>query len=95
MTLVSNNNINQIMNDIRSLERRIALIQVTGSDAYYRHTQGVSASVWTINHNLNKRPSVTVTDSAGTVIIGQVKYLSNNSVELSFSAAFSGFAELN
>ncbi|MHC1707444.1 MAG: hypothetical protein AB9842_07970 [Bacteroidales bacterium] len=67
----------------------------SGSDKYFRFTQHLPAISWTIEHNLNKRPSVTVTDTAGTVVIGSIEYLNNNSLVITFSAAFSGYAELN
>ena len=58
------------------------------------HTQGVVSSTWTINHTLGGRPSVTVVDSAGTVVYGEVQYLSNSQVVVTFSAPFSGYAYL-
>jgi hypothetical protein len=56
----------------------------------YIHYQPSTASVWTINHNLNRFPSVTVVDSAGSVIEGAIQYDSNNSITLTFSLPFSG-----
>lgn len=61
----------------------------------YTHEQGVAAATWTITHNLNKHPSVTVVDSAGTVVSGGVTYIDNNTIELTFNAAFKGTAYLN
>lgn len=61
----------------------------------YRHVQGVAATVWTITHNLACRPSVTVVDSVGALVIGQVEYLDDNTIRLTFSAAFGGEAYLN
>ena len=46
-------------------------------DKHYEHRQNVSSSIWKINHNLNKKPSVTVVDSAGTEVVGDVKYIDN------------------
>lgn len=63
--------------------------------ASYIHTQNSPATVWTITHNLNSYPSVTVIDSAGTVVFGGVEYLTANQIRLTFSAAFSGRAVLN
>lgn len=51
--------------------------------------------MWTVAHNLGKRPAVTVVDSAGTVAIGEVDYLDDNTVRLTFCAAFSGTAYFN
>jgi hypothetical protein len=64
-------------------------------DANFVHTQGVAATQWVIDHNLGKKCSVTVVDSAETVQIGQVTYNSVNRVTLDFEAAFSGKAFFN
>jgi hypothetical protein len=61
----------------------------------YVHDQLVPASMWVINHPLNRFPDVTVIDSAGTQVTGDVRYLSNSQVQITFSAAFSGQAFLN
>jgi hypothetical protein len=65
------------------------------ADKNYVHTQGTPAEVWTVTHNLGKNPSVTVVDSAGTVVIGQVDYNSINQITLTFKASFSGKAYFN
>ena len=64
-------------------------------DKHYTHTQSVASASWTITHNLNKYPSVTVVDSAGSVVVGDVQYLSLNDVVITFSGPFSGTAYLN
>lgn len=61
----------------------------------YTHVQSLPSSTWIINHNLNRTPSVTVVDSSGQLHIGNVIYLSNNSIQVEFSAGFSGKAYLN
>ena len=58
------------------------------------HSQGVASTLWTITHNLGGKPSVTIVDSADTVVVGEVKYNSNSEVEVNFTSAFSGFAYL-
>lgn len=64
-------------------------------DKTYFHEQGTAASTWVIKHNLGKYPSVTVMDSAKTIVYGDVTYDSLNQVTLTFSAEFSGYATLN
>ena len=64
-------------------------------DAKYAHIQPVPATVWTVVHGLNKRPAVTVTDSAGTVVSGTVQYDNDNELTITFAAAFSGRADCN
>lgn len=61
----------------------------------YIHNQETASNIWTINHNLNKYPSVTVVDSTGREIICDVKYTSNNTITLNFKSSFSGRAYLN
>jgi hypothetical protein len=60
----------------------------------YVHSQPVVSAVWVINHNLFGKPSVTVVDSADTVVVGEVTYNSNSQVTVTFTAPFSGYAYL-
>ena len=64
-------------------------------DKNYVHNQIAPVSSVTINHNLGKYPSVTVIDTANSVVIGDVTYIDVNSLTLSFSAPFSFTATLN
>jgi hypothetical protein len=64
-------------------------------DANFVHDQGVASAQWVVDHNLAKKCSVTVVDSAGTVQIGQVTYNTDNRVTIDFQAAFSGKAFFN
>lgn len=61
----------------------------------YIHTQGMSSDTWLINHNLSRWPSVEVVDSAGSLVIGSVRYIDINTIEVSFLYPFSGRAFLN
>lgn len=61
----------------------------------YAHTQNTPASTWTITHSLGFYPNVTVSDSAGTILEGQIEYPNVTTVVLTFSAAFSGKAYLS
>jgi hypothetical protein len=61
----------------------------------YIYNQGVPATLWTINHSLNKYPSVTVVDSANTEVVGDIQYTNTNTLTVTFSSAFSGKAYLN
>lgn len=58
----------------------------------YTHNQSASASTWTVTHNLGFFPSVSVVDSGGTTVIGDVSYITEHQVSISFSAAFGGKA---
>ena len=61
----------------------------------YVFEQGEAATTWNVVHNLNKYPSVTVVDSAGTTVDCAVIYINSNECELRFNAAFKGSAYLN
>lgn len=65
------------------------------ADKTFEFYQGTPAKIWVITHPLNKRPSVIVTDSAGTTVEGQVTYNSLSQITIEFSVSFSGYAELN
>jgi hypothetical protein len=64
-------------------------------DAAYIHSQLAPSATWTIDHNLHKYPSVTVVDSAGTTVEGEVSYPSIDRVVIQFTATFGGSAYLN
>ena len=57
--------------------------------------QAIPSDVWHIEHNLNKYPSVSIVDSAGSVVMGDVMYVDNNKVVLTFIGQFNGKAYLN
>lgn len=61
----------------------------------YVHEQGVASAVWTVQHNLNKYPSVTVVDSSENVIIADVEYVDINTVKITMNGASKGRAYLN
>ena len=61
----------------------------------YTHDQGMPQSLWTIQHDLDKYPSVTIVDSSGATVDGVVTYVDNNNITLEFNASFSGLAYLN
>jgi hypothetical protein len=64
-------------------------------DKYFRHDQNVPSATWSVTHNLGKHPSVSVVDSADTVVHGEVVYIDDNTLELRFATAFGGRAYLN
>lgn len=64
-------------------------------DKHYRHVQGAAAITWAIDHPLDKYPAVSVVDSGGTLVEGNVLYESPSRVIITFTAAFAGQAFLN
>lgn len=70
-------------------------IGVINHNHSYIHDQGIALNVWIITHNLNRKPSITVVDSGGTVVYGEYTYIDNNTIKITFNATFSGKAYLN
>lgn len=65
------------------------------SDKNYVYEWATLESSITITHNLGKYPSVSIVDTAGSEIIGDITYVNENSVTLSFSARIRGKAYFN
>ena len=57
-------------------------------------TQAVPAVTWTINHNLNEFPTVTLVDGAGRAMIAAYRYVNSNQVIVTFSQPVAGKAYL-
>ncbi|MEG1757797.1 MAG: hypothetical protein RR235_04985 [Oscillospiraceae bacterium] len=64
-------------------------------DKTFTFNQAVPEKVWTVLHSMGKYPSVSVSDSAGTVVFGEVSYTDVNSIKIVFASAFAGTAYLN
>lgn len=69
-------------------------IYIQNSVAFTYH-QTTPLSVWTINHNLGYVPNVWSTDSSGVNIEGTVTVIDINTITLTFSQPFSGWAYLS
>lgn len=66
-----------------------------GADKNYIHKQQSASDTWTVIHNLGKFPSITVVDSAGTVVTGEIVLQTTEQAVISFNGAFSGKAYCN
>jgi len=66
-----------------------------GSVVSYVHDQPVASAEWVVDHGLGWFPNVTVVDSAGTVVEGEIDYTDEDRVVLRFSSGFSGRAYLS
>lgn len=66
-----------------------------GDDAHYVHNQEMVSTTWTVEHNLNKYPSVTVVDSGDNVLYTEIEYIDLNTLEVRFEASTSGKAYMN
>lgn len=56
--------------------------------------QNTPQSVWTVLHNLNRLPSITIIDSSGQEVLADVHYDNSNQITVQFSAPLGGTAYL-
>lgn len=77
--------IEEIQNEIETLD----------SDKHFTYRQNTASDVWVITHNLGKYPSITVVDSAGTVVVGEIVLQTTEQAIIKFNGAFSGKAYCN
>lgn len=73
----------------------VNLVATNPTDLAYIHDQQVPSTVWTINHNLNFNPNVSIVDSAGTVVEGDCQYINSGTIVITLSAAMAGKAYLS
>lgn len=70
-------------------------IRSGGGDKTWDYEQIIPQATWTIYHPLNKRVSVTIQDTAGSEVEGEVVENDGVKVIIKFNFPFSGFAYLN
>lgn len=92
--LDSKDSVDSVNTKLANLSNELEAKIITATNTYV-FIQSIPSSVWTINHNLNKAPSVTVIDSAGSIVMGEINYIDMNNIIITFSGAFSGKALLN
>lgn len=59
------------------------------------HTQNSALTLWTIIHNLNFYPNVTVMNTAGDQVEGSITHIDETQLTISFSSAVAGKAHLS
>ena len=65
------------------------------ADKEFIFNQPTPQVTWTINHNLNKFPSVSVVNTNNILMYGDTTYVDKDNIIITFSAGFSGKAYLN
>ncbi len=95
---MESSSIGELDNRITTNSEKIAALEEEvkqGADKNYVHKQQVASDTWTVVHNLGKYPSITVVDSAGTVVVGEIILQTTEQAVISFNGAFSGKAYCN
>lgn len=80
----------RIDNEVERLEE-----EIQESSNTFVFEQGIPATEWVINHNLNKRPSIDLVDYNGEVFEAFKEYTSDNQVIIRLDSAATGYAYLN
>lgn len=70
-------------------------IRSGGGDKTFPYEQINPSAIWVIPHNLNKKVSVTIQDTAGSEVEGEIVENDGTKVIIEFNFPFSGFAYLN
>lgn len=79
---ISSTNVQDAIEEVRSRSR-------------YVHNQVSSSNTWNITHNMRFYPNVSIVDTALTKVVGEVTYLSENALTVTFSHSFAGKAYLS
>lgn len=64
-------------------------------DKHFQQYIAMPSKIWTITHGLGKHPSVTVINNDNQIVEGSVTYIDNNTIQIDFSAEFSGTVYCN
>jgi hypothetical protein len=67
----------------------------SAGDKNYVHNQAVASATWNVQHNLNKFPSCTMVLSTGQQGYGDVTFIDENNLTITFAGAESGKAYIN
>ena len=92
---VTNNQPIQTEFTLEDYPTKLSQLEIDRSMPTFVYEQAVASDTWLINHNMNKKPSITIVDSAENVVIGSETYIDENTVEIKFNGEFSGKAYLN
>lgn len=68
---------------------------ISSADKNWVYVQNTPDNVWSITHPLNKFPSISIKDSAGTNVYGEINYIDTSTLTITFNSSFSGVAILN
>jgi hypothetical protein len=78
------------LSDINSLVAAISsALSITPQP--FQYTQATPQPIWFVTHNLNKHPSVTVTDLNGVALFSDYEYINANQVYVYHATPQTGF----
>lgn len=80
-----------VLTKIQELEQVIE----KNRDKFFIYKQNSASAEWIIRHNLDKYPAISIVDSAGNSVYGEITYIDSNTASVKFTGAFSGIAYCN
>lgn len=66
-----------------------------GDDKHFEYVKAVESIEWIIDHNLNKKPSIVISNNSNTEIEGEIVYINLNRVIIRFNLPIKGKAIFN
>lgn len=82
----------ELREDVASLTQ---IVNTPPTPTTHLHIQSVPSNEWVIGHSLGFNPNVTVLDSTGRQVEGDVIFVDAQTVRVEFTAAFAGSAHLS
>lgn len=79
---------------VAAINELAARSTASGSGVAYIHQQWVASALWTINHNLGLRPTVSILDAGGNEVEADVVHMSVNQLLIRFAIPVAGLARL-
>lgn len=87
--------LNRDLPEQHPIEAITGLRDILNSLRTFTYEQGEASDTWTIVHNLGRKPTVVVVDSADNVFYPAVQYIGLNTVVVTMNGATTGKAYLN
>lgn len=89
--------IDDLLGRVPRVEERVTALERGGSDTNREimYAYNTPNSEWICNHNLGKKPAVTVVDDGGNIILCDVRYIDNDSIAVRFGMNATGRIILN
>lgn len=81
--------------ELDELYNIVNFVKGGGGDKHFTFSQNVPSAVWNVTHNLDKNPSVSITDINGYEVFAEVDYINENELVIKFADALEGSAYMN
>jgi hypothetical protein len=83
---------NMVLDELYNI---VNFVKSGGGDKHFTFAQEVLSATWNITHNLDKYPSVSITNLFGQEVFAEVDYINKNELVIKFADALVGAAYMN